>query len=309
MIHHVFANRSNIGDWLSAKGIQRLLAPAPIVEHLCDEPFVEDTLAALAAIQPRDLVVIGGGGLFMDYFAPFWIGFDRLAPQIDYCIWGAGCCDLKAEFSHPPLDVVRGVVMRARLCAVRDALTQAYLAPAAVPEPVACSALAAVEPQPPGWGVLHVANYTTVGAAAYEAMDEACQGYAEFTGRPYRQTNNRIEPDREHEMAQLVSLYARSDLIVSSALHGCILAVAMGRPVLAVSGDRKIEAFMQMAGLGHWVLDAAQVDRLAARLDELPGQAAVRAFVARARAQNAAIAAEVKRIASTLGSDRVRSAL
>ena len=44
MIHHVYANRSNAGDWLSALGIQRLLAPLPVTEHLCDEPFVEETL-------------------------------------------------------------------------------------------------------------------------------------------------------------------------------------------------------------------------------------------------------------------------
>ena len=40
MIHHVFANRSNIGDWLSARGIQALLGPQRVMEHLCDEPFV-----------------------------------------------------------------------------------------------------------------------------------------------------------------------------------------------------------------------------------------------------------------------------
>ena len=25
MIHHIYANRSNVGDWLSAKGVQRAL--------------------------------------------------------------------------------------------------------------------------------------------------------------------------------------------------------------------------------------------------------------------------------------------
>ena len=41
MIHHVFANRSNIGDWLAARRIQHLLRPLTVKEHLCDEPFVE----------------------------------------------------------------------------------------------------------------------------------------------------------------------------------------------------------------------------------------------------------------------------
>lgn len=69
-VHHVFANRSNVGDWLSARGIQALLGPGRVAEHLCDGPFVPETLAALSAVTQYDLVVIGGGRL-MDYFAPF----------------------------------------------------------------------------------------------------------------------------------------------------------------------------------------------------------------------------------------------
>lgn len=38
MIHHVYANRSNIGDWLSAIGIQKLLGGAAVTEHLATSP-------------------------------------------------------------------------------------------------------------------------------------------------------------------------------------------------------------------------------------------------------------------------------
>jgi hypothetical protein len=48
MIHHVLANRSNIGDSPSTNGIQSLLDPYLVVEHLFDEPFVQDNLAHLA---------------------------------------------------------------------------------------------------------------------------------------------------------------------------------------------------------------------------------------------------------------------
>ena len=71
MIYHVYANQKNIGDWLSARGIQSMLEPHPVRELLCDEPFVPKTIEILGQAGPDDLVVIGGGGLFMDYFAPF----------------------------------------------------------------------------------------------------------------------------------------------------------------------------------------------------------------------------------------------
>jgi len=297
MIHHVFANRSNIGDWLAAKGIQRLLQPLSVTEHLCDEVFVAQTLAELTLVGRDDLVVIGGGGLFMDYFAPFWIGFAEISHRLRYCIWGAGYCDLKAERSHPPLDVVRRVVDGSELCVVRDELTRRYLGNDAVPAPIPCPSMVEIDAAPRGWGVLHVDNYTTAGAPAFEAMDAACRRYAATTGRPYRRTNNRIEPGRESDLRKCISLYEQSDMVVSSALHGCVIGVAMGRPVLAVSGDRKIEEFMEAAGLGAWVLDAAEVVQLPARLETLTRQPAVPEFVAQARGGNQAVAQMVRAVA------------
>jgi hypothetical protein len=65
--------------------------------------------------------------------------------------------------------------------------------------------------------------------------------------------------------------------------------------VLAVSGDRKIEAFMEAAGLGDWVLDAepgALVERELARLHEQPP---ADGFVRRAREANRAVADRLRR--------------
>src|SRR5688572_7481757 len=110
MIYHVFANRSNIGDWLSAKGIQKLLRPLEITECLCDEPFLDETFETLAMATSLDLIVIGGGGLFMDYFVPFWERFLPISKRVPFCIWGVGCCDIKHENSLPPIDLLQTVI-------------------------------------------------------------------------------------------------------------------------------------------------------------------------------------------------------
>ena len=295
MIHHVYANRSNIGDWLSAIGIQRALEPHTVREHLCDDPFVADTLAALRDAGERDLVVIGGGGLLMDYFAPFWEGMAPIAARVPVCTWGIGLCDLKREHTRPPDDSLRAVLAAARLCAVRDDLTREYLRGLGVDAVVApCPSLDVVEPPPArGHGILHVDNYTTVGARAYEAMSALGSEFAERTGRPYRTRNNRIEGGDRAALAAVLASYARSDLVLSSALHGCIIAVAMGLPVIAVSGDHKIDQFMHAAGLGEWVLDAGDVARLPELLDAIGDQQPAPGFVARAGALNRQIAARV----------------
>lgn len=290
VIHHVFANRSNVGDLLSARGIQQLLGDQP-VEHLCDDPFVEETGARLQALGPEDVVVVGGGGLVMDYFAELWRGLDDARFRARLILWGIGACDLRYESSRPPLDLVRRVARRAELCVPRDELTRELL-DCATP-PVTCPSVVSMpRPTGPGNGLLHVVNYTTVGAEAYGVMRAAGRQYASTSGEPYVETDNRIaSPDL---LAAAVQGYHAAGLVLSSALHGCILAVACGIPVLAVSGDHKIDQFMTAAGLADWVLDSSDVGDLASRLRELPRQPGVPEFVEAAIQTNRAVAEDVR---------------
>ena len=47
------------------------------------------------------------------------------------------------------------------------------------------------------------------------------------------------------------------DLIVSSRLHGVLLAIVSGRPVLALSHERKVRALMSDAGVPEFCVDLA----------------------------------------------------
>lgn len=281
-VHHVFANRTNIGDRLSALGIQRLLA-VPVEEHLCDAPFIDATLAALAEAPEEDVLVIGGGGLFMDYFDSFWDGFLAVvAPRLRYCVWGAGFVDLKREPSRSSQSLSAEVARQAELCVVRDALSRDHLANPELPAPSPCPSMAVIDAEPPGWGVCHVDNFTTVGEREFEAMDAQCRDYASNTGRPYCRTNNLVGFAGDKTVDEVLARYRASDVIVTSRLHGCIIGVGMGRRVVAVSGDRKIESFMKDAGLGEWVLPQERVGKLAETLGRIDDQRSAHAFRERA---------------------------
>ena len=296
MIHHVFANKSNIGDWLAARAIQRLLAPAPAVEHLCDEPFVTETLQRLFSLGQDDFIVIGGGGLFMDYFTPFWDGFRRIGERVLYCLWGVGYCDLKREPSRPNDSLLHEIVAGSRFCVVRDKLTSTYLGGIDLPEPVPCPSLCVIKPPAEqGWGVLHVDNYTTAGADVYDAMELHGAVFAKATGRPFRKTNNRIRPESEADLAEVLNRYAASDVILTSALHGCLIGMAMGRKVLAVSGDWKLESLMEAAGLGRWVVGQEKVEMVPDLLRQLQHQPSAAGFVDAARQANLAVAEKLQR--------------
>ena len=209
----------------------------------------------------------------MDYFAPFWEAFRSVAERVPFCLWGIGCCDLKNEFSLPPKSLIEDIVNKSKLCIVRDNLTRTFLEDCEIPPPVLCPSVNAVDTLlEKGKDLLHVVNYTTAGAETYEAMCSAAEMFVKKTGRVYRETNNLVSRDSQNEMAQILSRYQKSDIVLSSALHGCIIGVAMGLKVLAVSGDRKIDAFMEAVNLKEWVLDTDEINLVPKHLQEMESQ-------------------------------------
>jgi polysaccharide pyruvyl transferase WcaK-like protein len=291
MIHHVFANRSNVGDWLSAKGIQRLLAPLPVKEYLCDEPFVPDTLDKLAKVAPDDFIIIGGGGLFSKYFNPFWSGFADIAHRVPYAIWGVGCCDIKMTDSLPPLELIERIVKYSRLCVVRDKLTRMFLKSCNLPPAVPCPTLNALEGiHTSSNGILHADHFDNIGSANFDIVTATTETYAKINNRIYRRTNNLISAGSQSGFNDVMTRYEKSDLIVSSRLHGCIIGLALGCKVLAISGDRKVESFMTAAGLADWVCDVNEIESLTTLLERLPFQPSAEQYVEQAREQNRLVA-------------------
>jgi hypothetical protein len=238
----------------------------------------------------------------MDYFVPFWQGFRPIASRVPYCIWGVGYCDLKLEQTRPPIDLLEDIVAKSQLCIVRDQLTWSLLSRCRLPSPVICPSICALGPSnESGFGVLHVDNYTTAGADVYETMDRLAKDFASATGRPFRKTNNRIQPGSQSALQQTLDLYAASDIVVSSALHGCIIAAAMGRKVIAVSGDRKIESLMSGVGLTDWVLDQPQVSAFPSYLSRLNQQRADTSVFDAQRRANADVASHIRQLLIAAG--------
>jgi len=301
MIHHVFANKSNIGDWLSAQGIQSLLGKYVrqeyVLEHFCDEPFVPATLEALSQADVNDLVIIGGGGLFMDYFTPFWEGFLPISGRVPFCIWGVGYCDAKHRDSRPPSRLLETLVRRAQFCSVRDDLSRHYLASCVLPPAVTCPSVCVLEPVGgQGHGLLYVDAYDNMGERSYQQTIALLQEFAGGSDRSYRQLNNRIQAGSETELQRMLETYRESDLVVSSRLHGCIIALALGKKALAISGDRKVESFMARAGLGEWVVDAANVQAIPEYLSRIEQQGSTREFIDTSRQENELLGRKVEHL-------------
>ena len=166
-----------------------------------------------------------------------------------------------------------------------------------LPAPVPCPSVNVIERVSiTSKDILHVDNYTTAGEAAYEAMFAACNDFANQHKIIYRQANNRITKESEKEMEQILFLYRQSGYVLSSALHGCIIAVAMGLKVLAVSGDRKIEGFMESVGLQDWVLDINETEKIPIFLSRLHLQNNPKSRLENIQKQNQQVAEDIKRL-------------
>jgi hypothetical protein len=128
----------------------------------------------------------------------------------------------------------------------------------------------------------------------YAAMEAFGEEFAGATGRPFYSFNNRIAAGSEKNLGAVVERYKDADLILTGRLHACIIGLAMGRKVLAVSGDRKVDSFMRAAGLGEWVLELCDVTSVPQKLRDLSGQPAPDEFIARTRVQHQEIAAQIR---------------
>jgi polysaccharide pyruvyl transferase WcaK-like protein len=89
---------------------------------------------------------------------------------------------------------------------------------------------------------------------------------------------------------QLMEFYRGLDVAISSRLHGVLLALAAGRPVLALSHERKVRAVMSDAGAGEFCRDltTATLDQVEVTLASLLGRLdecaeAVRTYAGNAR--------------------------
>jgi hypothetical protein len=206
---------------------------------------------------------------------------------------------MKRKQSRPPAKLISEIVRQSRLCIVRDELTRENLSDCPLPPPVICPTVVAV---PTRRGelkrLLHVDHYDNVGEETYRRVLAIAEEFADRTGRSYRQTNNLIPTSRDAALQYILDLYGSADLVLTSRLHGCIIALATGRRVLVVSADRKVESFMRAAGLAEWVCDLDDINSVPARLEMLPQQRLPAEFVERGRQQNREVGRQVSALVS-----------
>ena len=244
---YVFANRRNAGDLLSAKGV-KLAVGVKGTDYIIEGNSPQQFLKSFVGKNVR--LIIGGGGLFMDTFSPFWEA--TISSGIKYVLFGVGVCDIRGKKSLPPDSLLRSIVLCAEKIWVRDSRSVTLIENICgiKPSSVICPSVYYVHQKYPAPlkrnegsrpRVLYVHHRKLVRTAnrGEDFVKNIVQEVCSLDGFDFSETDNICRnPDR------LLEKYIRSDIIVSTRLHGCVFSYALNKPFIAISADNKIDSFI-----------------------------------------------------------------
>jgi hypothetical protein len=112
---YIYANKRNVGDYISHLGVKTIVnIDGP--SSFCSPAYLKQ-LEKYRSRNPDVMLVIGGGGLFLDAFTEFWNLV--LATKLKYCVVGVGITKMYGRKEMPP-HTLKNVIASASYALVRD---------------------------------------------------------------------------------------------------------------------------------------------------------------------------------------------
>ena len=248
-ICYVFADASNIGDRVSASGVSFLVG-RPGVELFSSAAGLKSTFRTIKWLEghrPSTKIIIGGGGLLQECFAPFWS--ELLKTKLPFVLFGVGVNEMQDKRKITSREIMKQLAFRAHAIHVRDNWSQ-DLFQFGQSNPVTVGVCPSVnylvsefktaQSASPG-NLLHVLHPVDVRLAGGdpEAHRKCVKDLANDLDLTYDETNHIKE-----DIRVLARRYQRARIVVSSRLHGCIFSFAFGVPFVPIVSDKKTEVFV-----------------------------------------------------------------
>lgn len=239
------ANR-NIGNYLPVLAIHQMLDQELDTWNIHKSPvdweFVHKNYSQ---------VIVGGAGLLHSVFEKFWVDLEKNC-KLPIIIWGIGVClPDNDQVKGVPKQVVQAVFARAKFANIRDELTRDFYELDPGISITACPTL------------VHIANNFKVGAKQVSGKRVLHSSHVDLeptsttpqikqiieeAGFNYSFTEN-IETQK-NPLKRILNMYQDADYVITTRLHGAIIAYAFKRPYIAISFDPKIAAFNKLYGGG-----------------------------------------------------------
>ncbi|MGB2963582.1 MAG: polysaccharide pyruvyl transferase family protein [Anaerolineales bacterium] len=247
-VFHIYANKSNVGDFLSALAIKKLIK-IKLQDLYWTARNSEFTTRKLNELNENDIIIIGGGGLLKDYFLSMWEMLIKNYKGNKIVIWGVGeCVNKERENTRLPDEVFDSIANIATKIYVRDYQTKLKFERCnAVVDLVGCpSMVLANKWQKTGDRyLLHIVHSQLMRNTILFWREKAI-ALAANMGLKYIEVNHIFPSNiikRYLYWIKLQYYYKNSSLILSSRLHGIIIGSTFNVPVIPISNDYKIEAY------------------------------------------------------------------
>ena len=262
------ANR-NIGNYLPVLAIHQMLDQELDTWNIHKSPvdweFVHKNYTQ---------VIVGGAGLLHSVFEKFWVDLEKNC-KLPIIIWGIGVClPDNEQVKGVPKQVVQSVFARAKFANIRDELTRDFYELEAGISITACPTLVHIAnnfkvaaKQVSGKKVLHSSHVdlepTSTTPQIKQIIEEA--------GFNYSFTEN-IETQK-YPLKKILNMYQDADYVITTRLHGAIIAYAFKRSYIAISFDPKVAAFNKLYGGGVCITNVNQLKEvLSSDSFKVPGE-------------------------------------
>jgi|GEM_PF-2472659 len=252
---YIYADRSNVGDYISSFGIQKLMNEKGI-ELFCSpkgHAELKNTLMKAKRSGNKYFAIVGGGGLLQSVFDPFWELL--LESEIPFAVFGIGINKMSGRemtknflmekiARHSGFIVVRDDMTKSELARYCDGVINVGICPSAnylYPNYWQANAVN-------NKILLHAVHYDDIRIIGGECrkISENLKKTAAKLGLIYKEQNN-INSNYKH----VLNDFYQSRIVVSSRLHGCIISYCMGIPFIALQCDNKIDAFINTHAPKH----------------------------------------------------------
>jgi polysaccharide pyruvyl transferase WcaK-like protein len=250
MIYYCCANDLNIGDHFSMLGVKDAVGLSG------KEIFLERRKVPLAkeldGLSSNDVLIIGGGGIIKDYFRKYWLDILKYKKKRNYKIYifGIGVCDHK--------HVSKSTVFEERL--IKEIINNSKISYLRPPIPIKdhriketfCPSMLYIYNKyknnniPIKNQLLYVSHAGLVGKNIDLKIIKLLKEYCKEKGLSYFQVSN-IARNKDG-VESIMRKYLSSKIIVTSRLHGYIIGRSLGKKVVAISKDHKIEGFASIIG-------------------------------------------------------------
>jgi polysaccharide pyruvyl transferase WcaK-like protein len=196
-------------------------------------------------------VIVGGAGLLHSVFEKFWVDLEKNC-KLPIIIWGIGVClPDNDQVKGVPKQVVQSVFSKAKFANIRDELTRDFYELDPSISITACPTLVHIAnnfkveaKKVSGNKVLHSSHVDLEPTSTTPQIKQIIQD----AGFNYSFTEN-IESEK-YPLKKILNMYQESDYVITTRLHGAIIAYAFKRPYIAISFDPKVAAFNKLYGGG-----------------------------------------------------------